>query len=186
MEAPVVLERSKLKISFKQKPPRLVRWGFHPSPFNPLMIGITPEGVLCRIEFANRRKAAAILRAWQKAWPKTEFVQDKVMTAAILKKLISKGGVAELQMTGTKFQQAVWKTMLTIPVGKVLSYAEVAKRIRRPKAVRAVGTACGANPVPLLVPCHRVVGSNGLGGFGGGLELKRNLLRAEGAFDLAA
>ena len=85
-------------------------------------------------------------------------------------------------MTGTKFQQAVWKELQKIPLGKLTSYAEVAKRINNPKAVRAVGSACGANPVPILVPCHRVIASNGaLGGFGGGLPLKKKMLTAEKA-----
>ena len=71
--------------------------------------------------------------------------------------------------------------MLKIPAGKVISYGELARRIRNPKAMRAVGTACGANPVPVLVPCHRIIaGNGGLGGFGGGLRMKKALLQAEG------
>ncbi|MFY9287090.1 MAG: methylated-DNA--[protein]-cysteine S-methyltransferase [Alphaproteobacteria bacterium] len=186
MKAPKVLDGSKLNVSFQQKPPRLVRWGFHPSPYNPLMVGLTPEGVLCRIEFTKGRKADAILKEWKKAWPETVFTQDKSATAAVLAKVL-KGGAAKLMMTGTPFQQDVWKTMLKIPAGQTLSYADVAKKIKRPKAVRAVGTACGANPIPILVPCHRIVGSNGgLGGFGGGLTLKRALLEVEGVLDQAA
>lgn len=83
---------------------------------------------------------------------------------------------------GTPFQQAVWRALLEIPRGETRSYAWVARRVGRPGAARAVGQAVGANPLPLLVPCHRVVASDGgLGGFGGGLEMKRALLRWEGA-----
>jgi len=83
---------------------------------------------------------------------------------------------------GTPFQQAVWRALLEIPRGETRSYAWVARRVGRPGAARAVGQAVGANPLPLLVPCHRVVASDGgLGGFGGGLEMKRALLRREGA-----
>jgi O-6-methylguanine DNA methyltransferase len=166
---------------FRQQPPRLVRWGFHPLPHTPVVIGLTENGAICRIAFARGRKASAILKEWQKEWPQTEFVQDKKAILKIANGLVTKSAALKLYMTGTKFQQAVWKQLLKIPAGKTLSYAEIARRIRNPKAVRAVGSACGANPVPLLVPCHRVVASNGkLGGFGGGLPLKKALLKSEG------
>jgi len=182
MGAPKVLKRSKLKIYFLQQPPRLVRWGFHPSPAKPLMIGLTDGNVICRIEFTKGRKASAILKAWQKAWPKTEFVQDHAATAKTTKQIFNSKAALHLKMVGTAFQQAVWGTLLKIPAGKTMTYAEVAKAIKNPKAVRAVGSACGANPIPLLVPCHRVVASNGgLGGFGGGLPLKEKLLKVEKA-----
>ena len=82
---------------------------------------------------------------------------------------------------GTPFQRDVWNAMLSIPHGATISYAELARRIGRPGASRAVGRAVGANPIPVLIPCHRVVGSNGgLVGFGGGLPMKRTLLQQEG------
>jgi methylated-DNA-[protein]-cysteine S-methyltransferase len=91
------------------------------------------------------------------------------------------GGRLDLSF-GTPFQQKVWRAMLAIPRGQTRSYAWIAKKIGKPKAVRAVGAACGANPVPIVVPCHRVVASDGsLGGFGGGLALKKQLLKLEGA-----
>jgi O-6-methylguanine DNA methyltransferase len=81
---------------------------------------------------------------------------------------------------GTEFQQRVWEELLWIPCGETRSYGEVATGIRKPKAVRAVGSACGANPIPLLIPCHRVLAAGGkIGGFGGGLDWKRKLLSAE-------
>lgn len=82
---------------------------------------------------------------------------------------------------GTVFQRNVWKTLCSIPAGETLSYAGLAERIGRPTAVRAVGLANGSNPVALVVPCHRVIGSNGsLTGYGGGLHRKRWLLEHEG------
>ncbi len=82
---------------------------------------------------------------------------------------------------GTPFHRAVWEAILSIPRGATISYAELAHRVGRPGAARAVGQAVGANPVPLLVPCHRVVDADGgLGGFGGGLPMKRALLEQEG------
>jgi methylated-DNA-[protein]-cysteine S-methyltransferase len=84
--------------------------------------------------------------------------------------------------SGTAFQLKVWEALCTIPVGETLSYAGLAERIGRPTAVRAVGLANGANPVAVVVPCHRVIGTNGsLTGYGGGLPRKRWLLELEGA-----
>lgn len=82
---------------------------------------------------------------------------------------------------GTPFQQRVWKVLATIPPGYVISYGELARRAGQPTAARAVAQACGANPVPVLIPCHRVIRSSGeLGGFGGGIERKIALLAREG------
>jgi methylated-DNA-[protein]-cysteine S-methyltransferase len=88
----------------------------------------------------------------------------------------------ELAPAGTEFQLAVWRGLRRIPYGRTWSYAELAARIGRPKAMRAVGAANGANPLPIVVPCHRVIGADGsLTGFGGGLPAKRLLLELEGA-----
>ncbi|MBW2617772.1 MAG: methylated-DNA--[protein]-cysteine S-methyltransferase [Deltaproteobacteria bacterium] len=86
----------------------------------------------------------------------------------------------ELDPKGTDFQRAVWRALAAIPYGRVATYGQVAERIGRPKAARAVGQAVGANPMAVVIPCHRVVASNGLGGFGGGLSRKRLLLGLEG------
>lgn len=91
-----------------------------------------------------------------------------------------------LDLHGTPFQLSVWKEMLRIPAGSTRSYSEIARRIGRPTAFRAVAQACGANPVPIVVPCHRVVGSGGrLGGYTGGLDRKLALLAGEGVSDPA-
>ncbi len=82
---------------------------------------------------------------------------------------------------GTDFQNSVWDTIHQIPYGEVRSYKWIAEQIGRPKAVRAVGNATGSNPITIIIPCHRVIGSNGnLGGYGGGLDRKRQLLTLEG------
>ena len=83
---------------------------------------------------------------------------------------------------GTQFQRRVWRALTEIPYGKTISYGELARRIDKPSASRAVGLANGANPLPIIVPCHRVIGADGsLTGFGGGLPIKRKLLALEGA-----
>jgi O-6-methylguanine DNA methyltransferase len=85
-----------------------------------------------------------------------------------------------IELYGTPFQQAVWRQLLEIPYGQTWSYARLAAAVGRPRAVRAVGQANGANPLPILIPCHRVVQSDGsLGGYGGGVLLKSELLRLE-------
>lgn len=86
-----------------------------------------------------------------------------------------------LDFAGTDFQKSVWAALLTIPFGETRSYAEIARQIGRPSAVRAVGAANGRNPISIIAPCHRVIGSNGaLTGFAGGLEAKERLLQLEG------
>jgi methylated-DNA-[protein]-cysteine S-methyltransferase len=85
-----------------------------------------------------------------------------------------------LRLNGTEFQMSVLQALQQIPYGETTSYADIAERIGRPKAVRAVGAANGRNPLPIIVPCHRVIGSHGdLTGFGGGLDTKEALLRLE-------
>ena len=87
-----------------------------------------------------------------------------------------------LGAAGTAFQREVWDALVAIPYGEVRSYRDIARSIRREKAVRAVGAANGRNPLPIVVPCHRVIGANGkLTGFAGGLEAKKLLLELEGA-----
>jgi methylated-DNA-[protein]-cysteine S-methyltransferase len=86
-----------------------------------------------------------------------------------------------LELTGTPFQRDVWTALAEIPYGETVSYAELAAMVGRPTAFRAVGQANGANPVPIVLPCHRVVASGGrIGGYGGGLPVKRKLLKLEG------
>lgn len=92
-----------------------------------------------------------------------------------------------LTLIGTDFQKSVWRALLEIPFGETISYGELAARIGRPKASRAVGAANGANPIPVIIPCHRVIGSNkSLTGFGGGVETKAFLLNHEGALGTQA
>lgn len=87
----------------------------------------------------------------------------------------------DLDLKGTPFQLRVWQELRKIPYGETVSYQELARRLGKPKATRAVGQACGANPVPLIIPCHRVIAGDGsLGGYSSGLERKRWLLRHEG------
>ncbi|MFH2060272.1 MAG: methylated-DNA--[protein]-cysteine S-methyltransferase [Pseudomonadota bacterium] len=86
----------------------------------------------------------------------------------------------EMDLKGTEFQKKVWKELAKVPYGTTISYGELAKRIGNPKASRAVGMANGKNPIPIIIPCHRVIGKDGsLTGFGGGLDVKQTLLNLE-------
>lgn len=107
------------------------------------------------------------------------------LTTRALERMLAAKPAGELppldQSAGTDFQRAVWRTMSGIASGRTLSYGEIAQVIGNPKAVRAVGGACGANPIPVLVPCHRVLAAGQkIGGFSGGLDWKRKLLVREG------
>ncbi len=120
-----------------------------------------------------------------------EIVQGGTKTAAVNQDLARQeveeylnGGrksfSSPLDMRGTPFQIEVWNELLNIPYGETRSYGEIAAAVGRPRAARAVGAAVGANPLPIIVPCHRVIGKNGsLVGFGGGLRLKERLLLLE-------
>ena len=139
------------------------------------------EKGLAEIDWPKVGRASAraakkqIIPAKIKNWHRT--------TETALKKVLAgkKSKLPPLDWTGkTEFQKSVWRQMLKISTGKTKSYGEIAAAIGNPKAVRAVGGACGANPVPVLVPCHRVLAANKkLGGFGGGLDWKRKLLAKE-------
>lgn len=88
----------------------------------------------------------------------------------------------DIQPQGTDFQLRIWRALQKVPYGKTVSYGELAKRVGNPNASRAVGAANGANPIPIIIPCHRVIGASGnLTGFGGGLAVKQFLLELEGA-----
>ncbi|MCD4720161.1 MAG: methylated-DNA--[protein]-cysteine S-methyltransferase [Desulfobacula sp.] len=118
--------------------------------------------------------------------PKKDWIysKEKFMEALFQLEAYFKGGLTrfdlELNIQGTDFQKTVWQELVRIPYGETISYGELAKRIKNPNASRAVGMANGKNPIPIIIPCHRVIGKNGsLTGFGGGLEVKKKLLELE-------
>ncbi len=140
------------------------------------MFGLTQDGLLCRLAFAEKRSARSLVHAWEKEWPQTRFIQsEKTLRFTTLQK-------KEIMLVGTALQHKVWRALLDIPAGKTLSYGEIAQKIKKPKAARAVGNALGKNPIPLIVPCHRVIAAQGkIGGFSSSLTIKKKLLKKEGA-----
>jgi methylated-DNA-[protein]-cysteine S-methyltransferase len=141
-----------------------------------LLVGLNEDGLLCRVAFAAKGAQRDVIAEWQKEWPQTRFVKDKkeVSFSALKKK--------DILLVGTPFQHRVWAALLDIDEGETMSYGEMADYIGASGAARAVGTALGKNPVPLLVPCHRVLAANQkIGGFSGGAGVKQKLLALEGA-----
>lgn len=127
------------------------------------------------------------LAAWaRKRLPASSLVEDNAILMPYAQELIDylDGTRKEFNMPldfhGTPFQQSVWMALQEIPYGQTVSYSDIAEKIQKPKSVRAVGAAIGANPLLITVPCHRVIGKNGkLTGFRGGLEMKKQLLALE-------
>ena len=147
------------------------------SPVGPLLL-VADDGGLRRIEFVNGRKPVQPDPQWHDdAEPLGETVRQ--LRAYFAGELETFN--LDLAPEGTPFQLAVWKQLCEIPFGETISYGELARRIGNPNASRAVGLANGSNPVPIVIPCHRVIGSNGkLTGYGGGLPIKEKLLALEG------
>jgi AraC family transcriptional regulator of adaptative response/methylated-DNA-[protein]-cysteine methyltransferase len=155
------------------------------SPLGPLVGAATDDG-LCMLEFADRKKLpqqAADLRRWfaRPVVPGTNRFTDQA--ARELEEYFAgnrRGFEVPLVLRGTPFQEQVWNELLRIPYGSAISYEELAARIGRPGAQRAVGLANGRNRIPIIVPCHRVIQKNGqLRGYGGGLWRKKFLLDLE-------
>ncbi len=156
------------------------------SPIGRLRVATTSGGVVC---IALPRSGGAGFRGWlERVLPDAELV-DRLPTLDVACRELQEYFAGRrqqftvpLDLRGTPFQLSVWRAIAEIPYGQTRSYAELARRVKRPHAYRAVGAANGANPVPVIVPCHRVIASDGtLGGYGGGLETKRRLLAFEKA-----
>lgn len=161
----------------------VVAWGFAASPFGECLLGVTDRGI-CHLSFVGpggRRGALADLR---RRWPRATLREDRPLAARITGRAFAgtrRAGLS-LHLAGTNFQMKVWEALLRIPPGAAASYGEVARRIGRPAAARAVAGAVAANPVAWLIPCHRVLRAAGdLGGYRWGLERKRAMLGWEAA-----
>ncbi len=157
-----------------------IRYVIADSPLGPLLIAATNKGI-CRLTFGEDETAL------HRRFPHADICADDGMIApwveAALTAIRTPAAAPEvpIDVRGTAFQEAVWQELRKIPLGQTRSYADIAAAVGQPGAVRAVGTANGSNPVSVLVPCHRVIRSDGsLGGYGGGIENKRKLLAAEG------
>jgi len=159
-----------------------VIYGIYKSPFGWCVIGITERRV-CFLSFIKTKSDRGSLKHFQKKWLGAKFTRDDAAIAKYAAKIFKHEGARpslDLILRGTNFQVKVWNALLAIPEGKTSSYGEIARAIHAPRAVRAVGTACGKNSIPFLIPCHRVLtSSGGIGGYNGGVGLKKNILAWE-------
>ncbi|MFN5084083.1 MAG: bifunctional transcriptional activator/DNA repair enzyme AdaA, partial [Novosphingobium sp.] len=156
-----------------------IHWAVVPTSLGAMLVAATDKGV-CRLSFNEGREAL------EARFPKAELVEGGAEFAALLEQVVAAVeapgdfGHIPLDVKGTAFQEAVWKELRRIPPGETRTYAQLAAAVGRPKAVRAAGSANGANNVAVLIPCHRVIATGGgLGGYAYGLEIKRRLLEKE-------
>lgn len=161
-----------------------IRYGTAETPFGPIFVAATPRGIT-RLAFVEDGGDHA-LAAERAVWSEARFHRDAGLADGIAETLFAPepidGAPLRLAPRGTNFQVKVWQALLAIPPGAVSTYAAIAKAIGAPRAARAVGSACGANPIALLIPCHRVLRESGaLGGYAFGLPRKRALLAWEAA-----
>ncbi len=158
-----------------------IRWGWFDSAFGPTLVMGTGKGI-CGMAFAADAGADEAFADMQSRWPKANYIEEPDALRDWAGAALSMNGETKLHMIGAPFQLKVWEALLRIPTGHVTTYSEIAQSIGSPKAVRAVGTAVGRNPVSWLIPCHRALRKSGaLGGYHWGLPVKRAMLAWESA-----
>ncbi|WP_421345790.1 bifunctional transcriptional activator/DNA repair enzyme AdaA [Aeromonas veronii] len=155
--------------------------GVHDTPFGQAFVALTQRGV-CNFSFLDDQTPETPLAALAHSWPEAELREAPSRTQGVINTMFDGNKAPDrpisLHVSGTNFQISVWRALLQIPPAKVVSYAQVANAIGNPKAARAVGLAVGANPVALMIPCHRVIQQNGkLGGYHWG-ETRKQAIHA--------
>ncbi|MEI6557468.1 MAG: methylated-DNA--[protein]-cysteine S-methyltransferase [Rhodospirillaceae bacterium] len=174
--------RLRCRLETGRRLPAALAWGRHGTPFGPVLAAAT-SGDLCWLAFIKDGDADA-LRRLARAWPGATLTEQPAATADAVALAFHPGhrlaAPLPVLLAGTPFQLAVWQALLRIPAGALVSYGDLAAAVGRPRAVRAAGSAVGANPVSVLVPCHRVIAKAGDPfKYGGGPERKRALLTWE-------
>lgn len=159
----------------------LIRWGWFDSPFGRALVMGTDKGI-CGLGFASETGEVVAMSDLQSRWPNATYVEDPATLTPWVNQAFDGRGMTPLHLIGAPFQIKVWEALLAIPSGHVTTYSQIAEKIGSPRAVRAVGTAVGRNPVSWLIPCHRALRKSGaLGGYHWGLPVKRALLAWETA-----
>src|SRR5574340_31667 len=161
-----------------------IRYGISPTPFGDCLLGVTDRGI-CHLGFVRSSEGDA-LDEMVNFWQKASIVEDRDATAPLVESLFRLGQAPTLPLhvllKGTNFQIKVWEALLRIPWGSVSTYEDIARRIGRPRAVRAVGSAVARNPIPVIIPCHRVIRKLGeFGNYRYGTTRKRALIAWETA-----
>ena len=158
----------------------VLRYGFHASPFGEAIVVAAPRG-LAGIGFVDDDRAKA-LADMTRRWPRAQFVHDREATATYAARVFDPAlwrpdQPLRLVMIGTDFEVRVWETLLAVPMGRATTYSDIARKLGKPKAARAVGAAVGKNPISFVVPCHRVLGRSGaLTGYHWGLARKQAII----------
>ena len=156
-------------------------YGFHPSPFGTALVMTTQRG-LAGLAFADPGEEQAALADMKGRWPEANIVEDRARTTALARRIFDTGlwradRPLRVVLIGTDFEVRVWETLLKIPMGRAMTYSDIARKVGATKAARAVGAAVGKNPLSFVVPCHRVLGKHGaLTGYHWGLTRKRAML----------
>ena len=159
-----------------RQPESRLSYGYLDSPVGPLLVAGDADRVH-QISFPSEERSKRLQADWRR--DDALFVEAFRQLHAYFAGALTRFDLP-LRFAGTAFQNRVWRALCEIPYGETMSYGALASRIGKPTASRAVGAANGANPLPIVVPCHRVIGSDGaLTGFGGGIEIKRFLLAHE-------
>lgn len=158
-----------------------VFWGWFDSPFG-LTLAMGTDRGLCGLAFAAETGAEPAMADMKARWPRAEFIEDPMFLRQWVEAAFAQKGETQLYLIGAPLQIKVWEALLRIPSGHVTTYSELAIAAGAPKAVRAVGTAVGRNPISWLIPCHRALRKSGaLGGYHWGLPVKRAMLAYEAA-----
>jgi AraC family transcriptional regulator of adaptative response/methylated-DNA-[protein]-cysteine methyltransferase len=160
-----------------------IEYGFHDCPFGGALAMATDKG-LCGLAFGDDGEETAMLADMKSRWPKAAYRENDVRIGSMIEQIFDPqhGGDLGLHLLGTPWQIKVWQALLAIPSGKVSTYRAIAQNVSSAKSARAVGTAVGRNPISWLIPCHRVLGSDGaLHGYHWGLTRKRAMLAVEAA-----
>jgi AraC family transcriptional regulator of adaptative response/methylated-DNA-[protein]-cysteine methyltransferase len=156
-------------------------YGFHPSPFGEAIVVATPRG-MAGLGFVDDGDRAAALADMRRRWPNAAFVEDSAATAPLAARAFDSTlwraeTPLRIVMIGTDFEVRVWETLLRVPMGCATTYSDIAVKLGKPKAARAVGAAVGRNPISFVVPCHRVLGRSGaLTGYHWGLARKQAII----------
>ncbi len=164
--------------------------GWFDSPFGEMIVMGTDRGI-CGIAFASEMGRDGARADLTDRWPHANFVEAPAKLANWVKSFTQQNGETKLHLIGSQLQIKVWEALLNVPTGHVTTYSQIARRVDKPAAVRAVGTAVGRNPISWIIPCHRALRKSGeLGGYHWGLPVKRALLayesaRADVAVDIA-
>jgi AraC family transcriptional regulator of adaptative response/methylated-DNA-[protein]-cysteine methyltransferase len=173
---------------YKQKGAGLtIPYGFHQTPFGECLLGMTERGI-CSLMFVEDGSRASVLNEFSADWPEAELVENEEATRPLIEQIFSSPAKPKerpslhLFLKGTNFQVQVWRALLQVKPGTAVTYGTLARLAGKPKAVRAVGTAVGHNPIAYLIPCHRVIRqAGGFGDYRWGAARKKAILGWEAA-----